>query len=308
METTRHEPFASVLVALDLTEMDDPLIRYVATLSETLPLERIFFVHVAQTLELPTELREEYPGVLDPLDESITADMQQKVNRCLGASDLAIHCIVREGDPIEEILKLSKIKDIDLILMGRKKSLRGSGIVSSKIARKCPCSLLLVPSDFRPTIEKILVPVDFSAHAALAMRHALEISGASPAKLLTLHLYQVPIGYYKTGKSYEEFRQIMQSHAEKDYRAFVAKHQLPPDIAGEYVAADNGKHAELTYAFARENQADLIVIGSRGRTATAAVLMGSMAEKLVYRDSDIPVLIVKQKGENMGLLDTLMSI
>ena len=308
METTQQAPITSVLVALDLTEMDDALIRYAHMLSQVLPLERLFFVNVAKNLELPADLLQEYPGLLDPLDESIGADIQQKVNHYFSTSTLDIRCLVKEGNPIKKILKFCKVKDIDLILMGRKKSLRGSGLVSSKIARRCPCSLLLVTPDFRPNISKVLVAIDFSDHAALATQRALEIANPSLTTLLMLHLYQVPTGYYKTGKSYEEFRQIMQSHAQKNYRAFLAKHHFLPDTQCEYRVAHDGKRADLTYAFAQENEVDLIVIGSRGRTATAAVLMGSMAEKLVYRDSDIPVLIVKRKGENMGLLDTLMRI
>ncbi len=305
---TTNEPFRSVLVALDLTEMDDSLIRYAHMLSRVLPLERLFFVHVSQDLELPADLLKEYPGLLAPLDESIRADIQQKVNPYFSASSLDVHCLVKEGNALEKILKLSKVKDINLILMGRKKSLRGSGIVSSKIARRCPCSLLLVTQDFRPALKKVLVPVDFSDHAALAMQRALELSGTSSTELLMLHVYRVPAGYSRIGKSYEEFEQIMKSHARKDGRRFLAKHNFPPDTAGAYVATDDGKSAELTYAFAEKNDVDLIAIGSRGRTAAAAILLGSMAEKIVYRDSEIPVLIVKSKGENMKLLDALMRI
>ncbi|WKN45594.1 universal stress protein [Tunicatimonas pelagia] len=308
MKTTTEEPFKSILVALDLTEMDDYLIQYTHMLSKLLPVERIFFVHVAKDLELPADLLKEFPGLLEPMDESIIADIQKKVDHYFDSSTLDVNCIVKEGNAIDKVLKLCKVKNIDLILMGRKKSLQGSGIVSSKIARKCPCSLLLVTQDFKAKLNKILVPVDFSDHAALAMQRALDLSSAPSMELLMTHVYRVPIGYYKTGKSREEFEKIMQAHAEKDCRKFLTKHSFPPDTPCEYVATDDGKHAELTHAFAEAADVDLIVIGSRGRTAASAILMGSVAEKLVYRDSNIPILIVKSNGENMGVLQTLMKI
>ncbi|MGB3780245.1 MAG: universal stress protein, partial [Tunicatimonas sp.] len=99
-----NEPFRSVLVALDLTEMDDSLICYAHMLSRVLPLERLFFVHVSQDLELPADLLKEYPGLLAPLDESIRADIQQKVNSYFSASSLDIHCLVKEGNAIEKLL------------------------------------------------------------------------------------------------------------------------------------------------------------------------------------------------------------
>ncbi len=99
---TANEPFKSVLVALDLTEMDDALIRYAQRLSQVLPLERLFFVHVSQDLELPAELLQEYPGLLEPRDESIQGDIQQKVNHYFTGAALDIQCLVEEGNAIEK--------------------------------------------------------------------------------------------------------------------------------------------------------------------------------------------------------------
>lgn len=308
MKTTTHETIRHILVALDLSEMDDALIRYANMLANLLPIERVYFVYVAQSLELPANLLKEYPDLMAPLDESIQDDLEKKVRGLFSTSSVEVNCVVEEGNAIEKVLKLCKVKHIDLILMGRKKSLKGSGIVSSKIARRCPCSLLLVTEGFSPGIDKVLVPIDFSGYAAHATRRALDLADNSSAKLLLMHIYSVPVGYYKTGKSREEFARIMQSHAEKDYQKFLSKNQFPHDLSCKYELNNDGKSAEMIYSYAESVGADLIVIGSRGRTAISAVLMGSIAEKLVYRDSDIPILIVKNKGENMGLLNTLLKI
>jgi len=308
MKTTTDDPFRHVLVALDLTEMDEVLIRYADMLAKLLPIERVFFVYVAKDLELPPDLLKEYPDLMAPLDESIQVDLEKKVNDLFTATSVEVSAIVEEGNAIEKVLKLCKIKHIDLILMGRKKSLKGSGIVSSKIARRCPCSLLLVTEDFKPTISKVLVPVDFSKHATRAMQRALEFTEPASAELLMMHIYSVPVGYYKTGKSHEEFARIMQSHAEKDCQKFLAKNQFPTDLPCEYEVSDDGKASDMIFTHAEESGVDLIVVGSKGRTALSAILMGSVAEKLVYRDSSIPVLIVKNKGENMGFINALMKI
>lgn len=308
MEKTTYEPYKVALVALDLAEMDDHLIRYMAMISNSLPLERIFFVHIAKTLELPADLLKEYPGLLEPLDENIAYGIRKKVDQHFGTSEIDVNCIVEEGNSIERILKLCKIKNIDLLVMGRKESLQGSGIVSSRIARKCPCSMLLVTQKFNSEIKSILVPIDFSQHSSLAMSRALELSEKTKAKLLSMHVYSVPNGYYKTGKSYDEFAQIMKSHAEKEYQRFLSQNHISSEIPCEYVLTDDGKYSDLTYEMAEKRSVDLVIIGSRGRTNLSSVLMGSVAEKLVYLDSQIPILIVKNKGENMGLLEALMKI
>lgn len=308
MRKIPYHPHKVALVGLDLTAMDDHLMKYAAMISKVLPLERIFFVHVAQTLQLPGELLTEYPGLLKPLDESIGSDVQSKVDHYFGSSDLEVSCLIKEGNPIEKILQLSKIKNVDLILMGRKKSLKGSGLVSSKISRKCPCDLLLVPQHNHLKIKKLLVPVDYSMHSALAMNLACHLQEMTDGAVEGLHVYSVPNGYHKIGKTYEEFADIMESHAQRDYKKFLTQHEFPSDIPCRYVLADDGKHPELTYEYAENHGVDLIVLGSRGRTNIAAILMGSTAEKLVYLDSHVPIFIVKEKGENMGFLDALMKV
>lgn len=308
MDKTVNNSYKVALVALDFTEMDDRLISYTALISKTLPFERIFFVHVAKNLELSQELLAEYPSLTKPLDESLEADMQTKVDHHFASSKVETICIVKEGSPIDQVLKLCRIKDVDLILMGRKKSLQGSGIVSSRIARKCPCSLLLVTEDSSLKIKKLLLPIDFSSHSELALKLASDVHKTSKAELLAMHIYSVPIGFYKTGKSYDEFSVIMRKHAEKDYERFLKKHNTTPEIQCKYVLAKDDDYSEMVYRYADDNKVDLIVIGSRGRTDIASVLLGSMAEKLVYLNNGTPILIVKEKGENMGFLDVLMKI
>ncbi|MEQ9300631.1 MAG: universal stress protein [Cyclobacteriaceae bacterium] len=308
MKKTQYEPYKVALVGLDLTEMDDHIIRQAATMCKMLALERIFFVHVAKDLQLPDELIAKYPGLVDPLDESIETDIMTKVEKYFIEMDVGISIIVKEGHPIDKILKLSKVKNVDLIILGRKKNLDGSGIVSSKIARNCPCSILFVTRDSPVAIDKILVPVDFSEHSALAIQLALHIQENTSIKLQLVHIYGVPIGYYKTGKSLQEFAAIMKTYAEKDHQKFLAKYHFPLNTSCEYLLTDNGHYPELTYSYAEKNDTDLIIMGSQGRTGIASILMGSVAEKLVYLDSDIPILIIKEKGENMGFFDALMKL
>ncbi|EMR02061.1 Universal stress protein family protein [Cesiribacter andamanensis AMV16] len=62
------------------------------------------------------------------------------------------------------------------------------------------------------------------------------------------------------------------------------------------------------YHRAVKEQADLIIIGSKGKTQTAAALMGSVADRLAHYNRSIPLLIVKDKNENIGFLEALLRI
>jgi len=302
--------YSSVMVGLDLTDMDDVLIDYSAMLSRVCDISTFYFVHVVKDLEVPDAVLEQFPNLKSrkPIDEAITDKLQKKVETAFAELDIHTEVIVREGHPMEKFTRLVKVKNVDLILFGRKKSLTGSGIVSSKIARNSHCSLLLVPEDPPKSISKILVPVDFSEHSKLSMSTAQYIAEQTQGQLEALHIYEVPSGYHTTGKSYEEFADIMRGHAERDYANFLKKGGFNESIPCSYRLHNGDKTNELINEHAHEIGADLIVVGSRGRTKAAVVLLGSMAEKLAYIDNDTPLMIAKKKGEIMGFLEAIMKI
>jgi hypothetical protein len=62
-------------------------------------------------------------------------------------------------------------------------------------------------------------------------------------------------------------------------------------------------HVILRTAAARRS--DLIVLASRGRSRSAAILLGSVAEDTLV-ESEVPVLVVKHFGARMGVLQALL--
>ena len=60
--------------------------------------------------------------------------------------------------------------------------------------------------------------------------------------------------------------------------------------------------------FASSHHFDLVVIGSKGRTALSSVLLGSVAAKLVQADLQVPILVVKAKEDNLKLIDAILRL
>jgi len=298
-----------LLIALDLTEMDEILIRYTSHLAKFLKSEKVYFIHVAKDLELPEDLRKNYPDLMAPSDESMADSINKVIEK---AWDSGFDCEkvieIKEGDPSDQILKWVNIKDIDMMVMGRKRQLKGGGIVPQKIAKVAQTSLMLVPENFSFKLEKIVVSVDFSKHAKLAVEEALAISEGSDIKLTLVNVYTVPSGYHKTGKDYDEFATIMKGHARIDFKEFVEKNNFPQDLDCQYVLDNDDSPADKIFGFGSDQKADMIVMGSKGRTGLASILLGSVAEKVIKYDSDIPLMIVKEKGENMGFLKALLKL
>lgn len=80
---------------------------------------------------------------------------------------------------------------------------------------------------------------------------------------------------------------------------------LASHVRIDAVFEHGGDVSETVLRVARERQADLIVMGTRGRSASAATLLGSVVEQTII-SSHVPVLAVKEYGSQLGVLRALL--
>jgi nucleotide-binding universal stress UspA family protein len=64
----------------------------------------------------------------------------------------------------------------------------------------------------------------------------------------------------------------------------------------------------MIFNAAKSSRADLLIMGSRGRSKASAMLMGSVADGLVRINREIPLLVVKNKNENLDFFDALLKL
>lgn len=139
-------------------------------------------------------------------------------------------------------------------------------------------------------LNKILLPTDFSESSAPPTRYAVELARKFDAELHLLHVIEEPVMYMPAFGGYVPDRDEFEAYAEAGLQNCV-----PEDQAA-------GLHIERRKAFgspflrivedARDNDIDLVVIGSHGRSAIPHLLMGSVAENVV-RKAPCPVLTVR---------------
>jgi nucleotide-binding universal stress UspA family protein len=301
--------FSKAIIGLDLTEMDDILISKTIVFMEFLGIDKCYFVHVSKNLAVPQEILDKHPELMAPGDESLEADISEKLKKLNFPSNIEVEIFALEGDhPLDTFLRWARIKDVDLIIMGRKETLQGSGSLAKGIAKKAPCSILMLQEKRPPGLpKKIMVPTDFSDHTEMIYNFSERISRDLNAELVPVHLYQVPHGYSKTGKSFEEFSEIMKENANNNFKKFLHKNHHE-DLECDFVLHEGGDEGEILLKEAHRIDADMILLGSRGRTKSAAILLGSVAEKLVMVNNVLPMLIFKKKGETVGFIDALLRI
>ena len=300
-----------VLVAFDKSVIDETLVRYVTMLSNYTEIDKIYFINVVKSLELPEKIAKKYPELLAPVDEAVKKDIRFLIDQEAGNQlKVEYEIDVVEGNRAETILKWAKVKEIDLIVMGKKSGTEGEGFLSNKILKLAPCSVAMVPEVLPMNFKKILVPIDFSEASKLAMESALDIARRVPELEITVtHIYEVPSGYSVSGKSYEEFAEIMLKNAEESYNEFIKQFDIKGvRVTTRFELNEESSIAKKIYYVAVNETVSAIVIGSKGRTQAAAVIVGSIAEKVVAINSQIPTIVVKQKSHNMGFLEALLEL
>jgi nucleotide-binding universal stress UspA family protein len=136
------------------------------------------------------------------------------------------------------------------------------------------------------TVDTILVPTDFSATSDAALQYATQMALTLGAQLYLVH---VP---GKTGEHFEASFPVGQfeTTATERFSSIVTKDELER-LRPEYVLRV-GTPAEEIVRYADVCDADLIIMGTHGRSGIAHALMGSVAEQVV-RNAPCPVLLVR---------------
>lgn len=140
--------------------------------------------------------------------------------------------------------------------------------------------------------KRILVPHDFSDDAAAALDFAVELAKQLGGELHLVHAYRMPL------EMFSPYGVAVPDSVMPEIREAAARHlkELAAKVKAEglavHVHLQEGPPADSIAEAAGELGADLIVMGTRGRTGLAHVVLGSVAERTV-RSAPCPVLTLK---------------
>jgi nucleotide-binding universal stress UspA family protein len=219
--------------------------------------------------------------------------LRQMRERFIPGLPIDVEYQVRQGQAADEILKVVEETKADLLALGTHgrtgldRLLMGS--VAERVMRHAPCACLAVRSAAATKpIRTILHPTDFSPHSEGALRVARALAREHGARLVLVHVVPmeramgvVPEVLMDLDIGREALRDVQNRIEAADLKFPVEAH------------LKRGEPAETILDAAREYQADLVVMGSHGRTGLGRLLLGSVAEQ-VLRGATCPVLTVKQ--------------
>ena len=299
--------FKKILVGLGKSEHDAVILRYAGWLSRMAKSQKMILFHAVERPDSFSCLPSEYAECFEPPEPLSREKMEELARKSLdGYPEMVKECQVIEGDPFGGIIQKVREEDIDLVILGRKTGKESNRNLPLKLARKTPCSVWVIPEGTEGSIRNVLAPIDYSENSKDALEIALSMASEGNLGVLSaLNVFKVPIGYHKSGKTYEEFAKVMRKNARDEFKEFKKGMDLKGiKIAPLFVLSDNP--AKAIKNVAKRKKTDLIVIGAKGRSLAAFVLLGSVTEKLI-ETTHVPILAVKKKGSGMGFLEALLA-
>lgn len=284
--------FYSVTVPLALNHEDAALLRYAARLASLGIGKEFNFLHV-----ITAQDKKDNPTPARLLKKR----MEEEVKRYFNGDATLNYQAIEGTSRMDELVQFSEETKSDLILLGHRIHREDQRSLARHLAMITSCSVWMVPEDYKAEITKIMVPVDFSEPSADCLSQAVEVARLNNlSECLALHVFFDP-----SVIRYEEHDEIILGQEEEAFDKFIA----PIDTNGITVKplfeeSSNVVHAVLRQA--EENNVDLIVLSTRGRSQAATILLGSVTSQIMS-ESKIPVLVVKHFGDQMAVMEALLT-
>lgn len=144
----------------------------------------------------------------------------------------------------------------------------------------------------RITLKRILVPVDFSDNSKKALRYAIPLAAQFKAAITVIYVVEpavFPSDFGFGQMSFPDVEKEMYEKAEQELKQLIE--DLKSNVPLDAEVKSGIPFVEVT-SYADQENINLIVLATHGRTGVEHILFGSTAEKII-RKAPCPVLVVR---------------
>ncbi len=280
----------NILVALDLSSLDNYLIEYSSFLAEQLNVEQVYFIHNIKKYEISELFEEEFKEI--NLDQIIGDELNEKIENRFSAP-ARWEVLISEDSNTESLIHYTANKyQIDLVLVGNKSAKKGTGVVPSKLLRLLKCSILSVPKTAPKQLDRIWVGTDFSTHSRKSFSFAALLKSKFNIQLNAVHVYHVPMQFspYITR---EDAAEKIEKHLRQKSIRFIKKLNGNEPKELQLIYAKEKSVIEKFTLEIEKQKPDLVILSDKGSNNISSLLIGSLTEELFEEHLSRPLLVVK---------------
>ena len=212
------------------------------------------------------------------------------------------------GDVAEEIAKYANNNKIDLVVMathGYSKAKQWMfGSIAQKVLYGTEIPVLLIKSktpEVSAEFNRILVLVDGSSFSESTFPYVEELTKKTNTEILLLHICEPPIvpsyGLRPINPTWKKYQDNMWGEMEKLSTTYLNKTMAAlkkkgMKVKSRVVKAQTGEITQTIKQVSKEENVDLIVIATQGRTGVIRRVYGSVANRIVEELSQ-PILLIR---------------
>lgn len=179
------------------------------------------------------------------------------------------------------------------------------GSVSMRVAAQAPCPVVVVPHDGQghpatTSLDRLVVGVDGSYNARRALGLAVDLAAGNEADLVVVNSWEVPYPYdpiTMTAAGYQPQEEAFEKQSEGLVSEELASVLENRDDVNIEVSAVRTQSNPVDALLRAAEEADAIVVGSRGRGTVRGLLLGSVSQGLLHR-SRVPVIVLPKHGND----------
>jgi len=202
-----------------------------------------------------------------------------------------IKTLYEEGEPFEKIIDVAEEISSDLIVMGKKgmsaleQILMGS--VTERVIGYSNTDVLVVPKNASIQWDKIVVAVDVSKYAEKLCKRALDIAKDFNSEINIVSTVEVSPAVFAIKP---EIFDVQVEKTKQFLKEIEMKFQEENIVAKFFI--EEGEAYEKILELVDKIKAQMIILGTHGRTGLRRLLMGSTCQRVIGL-SKVPVLVVK---------------
>lgn len=290
----------SILVGIDFTDGS----RAALAQAHRLGIGLRAAVHAVHLLEplVVSDLEAALAQCHDDVRAGLMADASNAWKEFAGDLGGSISFETHIAHPIEGMAAAIAKHKADLLVLGAHGTTpnrSGAGTTATGCVRRSGIKTMLVQDGQLSAFKRVLACTDFSDTSLEALGQASRIAAMEGATLHIAHAFAPPWErlHYRapTAQASPDFRKQFRDGLERRLRAVwqeAAGTAQPESV--EFHLLDKGSHGAAITQLAHELRADLIVLGTRGRTNLRDLLLGSTAERIL-RDAPCSILAINAR-------------
>ncbi len=280
-----------ILVATDFSESSDRAIKASVLLAKKFK-SRITLMHVASDESVSDETR-----VL--IEQSINNKLAN-VKENISKEDVYVSDVIAEkGVAFEKIIQVAQGKNVNLIVVGSGSKDSNDnfklGTTAEKLIRKNQIPVWVVKNEDVKPVSKIICPVDFSDASKRALLNAITLADKFNAELTVINVF-VPIisTSVRISQNIEEENKHLRNQREQELNKFLNEIDFK-SVKYKKDLLMGIPYIEI-YKAIKNQKADLLIMGTTGKTGLSKLLMGSVTEKVTR---ELPCSFITTKAKDI---------